>query len=395
MATSPFATTYATSTRMYSLMILWSVLGLLALERALERPTMGRLACLGAMTTLLVYTHYWGLYLVAVTGGWLLFRARRAVDTAARSAEQERQVSRRCFGAMVAGGLLFVPWLPTFAFQTLHTGTPWANAAGPGDIFGVLGEYAGSGPWGTALGLALFALLLLGLFGRPIDAKRVLLELRTRRRSRPIAWLFIGTLGLAVVAGMAAGATFVGRYTAVVFPLFMLLAGLGAAAFLDRRVMAGALAITSVFGIVVAAGNNSTNRTMAGLAAAVINREANPGDLVVYCPDQLGPAVDRLVHVIGLQQATFPRAINPARVDWIDYRQVISETSVDQFGQAMNVRSGGHAIWYVWRAGYPGTGHKCSQLLSLFQSIRRVNQELVPLTGTGYTEREALVRFAP
>ncbi|MGH9114468.1 MAG: glycosyltransferase family 39 protein, partial [Acidimicrobiales bacterium] len=61
--TSPFAIDYATNTRMYSLMILWSVLGYLALCRAIERPTRGRLVALGAVTAALLYTHYWGLYL--------------------------------------------------------------------------------------------------------------------------------------------------------------------------------------------------------------------------------------------------------------------------------------------------------------------------------------------
>ena len=36
LASSPFALTYATSARMYSLMILWSLLLFLALVRALE-----------------------------------------------------------------------------------------------------------------------------------------------------------------------------------------------------------------------------------------------------------------------------------------------------------------------------------------------------------------------
>jgi mannosyltransferase len=394
VATSPFAINYATSTRMYSLVALWSLLGLLSLERAVERPTIGRLAALGVMTMLLVYTHYWGLYLVAVTGGWLFVRARRAVVTETRTAEEERRASMRCFAALAIGAMTFLPWLPTFAFQTLHTGTPWANAASPGDVLGVLSEYAGGGPWGAALALALFTLVLLGLFGRPIDNKRVLLELRTRRRARPIACLFIGTLGLAVIAGAIAGATFVGRYTSVVFPLFLLLAGLGATVFLDRKVMAGVLAFASVFGLIVAVGTNSTNRTMAGKVAAMINREANPGDLVVYCPDQLGPAVHRLVHVVGIQEATFPRGISPDFVDWVDYRQVIAETSVDQFGQEMVVRSGGHAIWYVWREGYPGTAHHCTQLLSLFRSLRPVNVDVVANISSGYLEHEALVRFA-
>ncbi len=394
MATSPFATNYATATRMYSLMVLWSLLGLFALVRALEKPTLGRLTCLAVSTAVIIYTHYWGLYLVAVTGLWLIVRVRRAMRTPRRSAAEESRVSRRCIVAMVAGGLAFLPWAPSFVFQTLHTGTPWGNAAGPGDILGVLSEYGGSGPWGAALGLSLFSLLLLGLFGRSIDDKRVLIELRTRRRARPIAWMFIGTLGIAVLAGAVAGATFVGRYTAVVFPLFMLLAGLGAAVFLNRKVMAGVLAVTSIFGLVVSVDNNTTNRTEAGKVAAVINKEANPGDLVVYCPDQLGPAVDRLLHV-AVSQATFPRGIGPQRVDWVDYRQVISNTSVGQFGQKMLARAGpNHAIWYVWRADYPGTDHKCGQILSLFQSLRPINGQIVPVISS-YYEHEALVRFAP
>jgi mannosyltransferase len=240
----------------------------------------------------------------------------------------------------------------------------------------------------------LFTLLLLGLFGSPIDKSRVLLELRIRPRARPIAWMFIGTLGLAVVAGAIDGAAFVGRYTALVFPLFMLLAGLGASVLLNRRVMAGVLVVASVFGLIVAVNGNATNRTEASLVAAAINKGANPGDLVVYCPDQLGPAVDRLVHVVGLRQATFPRGIDPSRVDWVDYRKVIADTSVDKFGQDMVARSGGHAIWFVWQAGYPGTDHKCTQLASLFQSLRPVDQELVQVHSTIYFEHEALVRYA-
>ncbi|HLY82521.1 MAG TPA: glycosyltransferase family 39 protein [Acidimicrobiales bacterium] len=392
-ATSPFAIAYATTTRMYSFMILWSLLGLLALARALERPTRGTLACVALSTAVILYTHYWGLYLVAVTGVWLLLRARRAEATVARSSGEERNASRRCLIAMVIGSLPFLAWVPIFVFQTFHTGTPWSNPAGPGDILGVLGEYSGGGPWGAALGLALFTLLLLGLFGRPIDGTRVLIELRARHRARPVAWVFIGTLGLAVLAGAIAQAAFVGRYTAVVFPMFMLLAGLGAAVFLNPRVMAGALAVTSMFGLIVSVTANSNNRTEAASVAAVINQEANPGDLVLYCPDQLAPAVDRLLHA-PVQQATFPRGIGPQRVDWVDYRKVIANTSVDRFGQQMLARAGpGHAIWYVWRQGYPGTNHKCTELMSLLNSQRPVNQQLVKLDNSDY-EYEALVRFA-
>src|SRR5947209_1775427 len=114
---SPFAINYATSARMYSLMIFWSVLGFLALSRALERPDRGRLVALGAVTAAMLYTHYWGLYLVLAAGGWLAWRVWRT------------GTGERVLGAMIAGAVLWLPWAPVFAFQALHTGTPWTSPA--------------------------------------------------------------------------------------------------------------------------------------------------------------------------------------------------------------------------------------------------------------------------
>jgi len=392
MATSPFAITYATATRMYALMMLWSILGLLAMVRALEQPSRVRVAAVAVMTALIMYTHYWGLYFVFAAAVWLFFRARRAAPMEDRSALEEQRTSRRVLGAMIIGGATFLPWLPSFIFQSLHTGTPWSNAAGPGDVLGVLGEYSGAGPWGAALALLLFTLFLLGLFGRAIDNQRVLLQLRTRRRVRPIAWVFAGTLSFAVVTGAIAQAAFVGRYTAVVFPLFILLAGLGAGVFLDRRVMAAVLLVTSLFGLIVGIGANAEDRTQAGDVAAVINKDANAGDLVVYCPDQLGPGVARLINA-PVDQATFPHAAPPQRINWVNYRQGISDTDVLQFGQDMVSRAGGgHALWYVW-ANYLGTNHKCDTLLNLFQALRPNGQARVHANHNTSYEYDNLVRF--
>ncbi len=58
----------------------------------------------------------------------------------------------------------------------------------------------------------------------------------------------------------------------------------------------------------------------------------------MYCPDQLGPAVDRLLHVPGVTEITFPRAIGPQRVDWVDYTRVIKATDVDAFAQSALAR---------------------------------------------------------
>ena len=117
----------------------------------------------------------------------------------------------------------------------------------------------------------------------------------------------------------------------------------------------------------------------------MINKEASPGDLVVYCPDQLGPGGHRLLHVTGCQQATFPRGIAPDRVDWVDYRQVIADTSVDQFGQEMIVRAGWprHLVRVAGRL--PRPGHHCTQLLQLVQvAADRSTSELVANINSGY-----------
>ncbi len=392
LASSPFAINYATAARMYSLMILWSLLGFLALVRALEAPTRSRLAAVAAITGLQLYTHYWGLYAVGVTGLWLLLRAKRRRRSASELTQADQQASWACFCAMVLGSLSFVAWLPSFVFQALHTGTPWSNAAGLGDILGVLGQYAGGGPWGAALALSLFTLVLLGIFGESVDGRQVLLNLSARRKARPIGFVFLGTLMVAVAFGAVAQAAFVGRYTAVVFPLFIMLAGLGATVLADRRVFAAVLGWTVVCGLIVGVGANLSARTEAVRVASVLNTVASTNDLVVFCPDQLGPAVSRLL-TVRVQQATFPRGARPELINWVDYRKAIHTVNVEQFAKQMVAQAAGHDIYLAWNPNYPGTEHKCSKLMDWFSTLRSNGQELVHLNPGGYYEYEALVRF--
>lgn len=439
MASSPFAINYATTTRMYSLMIFWTLLGFLLLGRALEQPSRVRLMALGAVTAAILYTHYWGIYLVAVVGAWLLLRSgrwRRVSDTAARGAVAVAVASESaageaapagvvagngartdahiasgatsedeaaavdaqppawwsCFVAMVLGSLMFLPWLPSFVFQTLHTGTPWSNAAGLGDIFMVINQYAGGGPWGAALGLTLFTLVLLGVFGQSIDRHAVLIRLKARREAHPIALVFIGTLLVAIVGGTIAQAAFVGRYTAIVFPLFLLLAALGAGVFADRRTMALVLLWTSCAGLIVAGGAQMAPRTEAGRVASVINTYAGTNDVVVYCPDQLGPAASRLI-TVPVQQFTFPRADPPQRIDWVNYEQAIGRANVAEFADTMLNLAAGHDLWFVENPNYSGTENKCSALMEWF-SAKRGNSQLWVSDNTNISlENEALYRF--
>jgi hypothetical protein len=397
---SPFAINYATSARMYSLMILWSVLGFLALSRALDDPRPGRLVALGAVTAAILYTHYWGLYLVVVAGAWVGWHVWRTGE------------GGRALQAMLAGAVLWLPWSPVFVFQALHTGTPWASAASGGDLLGVFGDFAGDGPWGALLMFATYALFLVGVFGRtvlsgqvvdtvgpggaarPVIAGRaVVFELRPRPGMGPVVGVAVGTLVVAVLLGVVTTSAFVARYTAVVLPLFLLVVSVGVAVLPGTRFRLGCVAVLVVAGLLTGLGENGQQRTQAARIAAVLNVQAQAGDLVVYCPDQLGPAVDRLLRVPGLAEITFPRAIRPQRVDWVDYKKVIAATPVDAFAHAALARvAAGHTLWLVWRDGYPGLGGDCGFLKSWLDLLRPTGTTLVGQSAS-YFEFENLVRY--
>lgn len=399
---SPFAINYATTTRMYSLMILLSLVGFLALSAAYEEPTPRRRLAVGAVTATVLYTHYWGIYLVLVAALWLMWRIHRS--------GRGRSVLR----AMVIGALLWLPWAPIFIFQTLHTGTPWTTSANPGDLLTVFADWSGGGPWGGLLMYAMFLLFVIGTFGRTAapgtrviltDSEgrvrqaeagpAVVIELKPRPGMAPMVGIGVGTLIVAVALGALADAAFVARYTAVVLPLFLLVMAAGVAVIPGRTFRNGCVALVVLAGLLTGQTENSAQRTQAVSVAAVLNAQAQPGDLVIYCPDQLGPAVDRLLTVPGVSEITFPRAIGPQRVDWVDYKKTIADTNVSQFAENAITRvSANHTIWLVWRDGYPGLGGDCGYLQSWLNLLRpSPGVTLVHANATVYYEYENLTRY--
>src|SRR5690606_15499618 len=152
-------------------------------------------------------------------------------------------------------------------------------------------------------------------------------DLRTHRAGRPFAILIAGTLAIATVTGYALDATYASRYAAVFVPFVFLLAALGLDQLRSRAVAFGALALLLVFGAVGSGRNVVFERSGADRSAAAIEGAAQPGDWVVYCPDQLGPSTSRVLGDAGLEQVTYPTFGAPQRVDWVDYTEVLASTS--------------------------------------------------------------------
>ncbi len=367
LASAPFAVYYGTESRMYALVILETGLGFLALSRALERPRLGNLVALAVVTAALLYTQYWSLYLVGVTGLWLLLVTVRALYRDRRS-----EAPLPPLGAIAVGCVLFLPWAPTFLYQSAHTSTPWAAPPNFTAVINALTGFtvnqgslsAASTDQGRLLAIVYFGMLALALFGVGTSGRFIELDLHTRPRARFTTFVVIGTLFVAIGGGILTSSAFSSRYAAVVFLPLVLLVALGTTTLLNPKARAIVVAVAVLAGFLGAVENVTTQRTQATAVATAINAHAKAGDVVAFCPDQLGPAVYRQVRDTGrYDMLTFPRRTNPAIVDWVDYAKTVEAASARSFVHDLVARAGSsHTIWLVWAPGYQTYGIKCEDI---------------------------------
>jgi mannosyltransferase len=356
LALSPFAVRYGTETRMYALIMFLVLAGYLLLTDALERPTWGRLGGLTLISGLLLLSHYWALYLVAAVGLVLVLRAwRRPADRAS---------TVRVTVAVAAGGLLFLPWIGGFLYQAGHTGTPWGSPFRPTAIVqtALIEMGGGSVTEASLYGGVLLVLSLLGLLAVRAAGPIVDLDMRTAPTVRWELAVVILVLAVGAVIGYATNATFQGRYAATVVPLVLLAVAVGLARLPGTAalVAGGVFVALSLFGIVWV---NYYQRTQSADVAAAVRDRAQPGDVVVYCPDQLGPAYSREMPD-GLVEMVYPTLGAPDRVDWVDYAERNGAADVGTLAQDILAEADGHAVFMVWMPDYNTYGTQCEDLVN-------------------------------
>jgi hypothetical protein len=282
-------------------------------------------------------------------------------------------------------------------YQTAHTGAPWGST-GRGvrtviDSLGVLvSGYRDAGPVPLLLALGLIAL---AVFGRAVGRRRFEIDLVGREPGRTLAVLTFGGLLLAVAVSDLTGQAYVPRYASIVFPGVLLLIAVGVASFGDARLRLAALVVMSAIGVLGIQPVVAFERTQAASVARHLRAEAQPGDVVAYCPDQLGPSVSRLLPAdLGLTQLTYPRAADPRFVNWVDYRATIRSTDVLPFAQMLLQRAGAaHNVWLVWSTGYRSYGHRCEQLLHTLGGYRNWGDHVRIQWWS--PEKLGLIRFVP
>jgi hypothetical protein len=243
---------------------------------------------------------------------------------------------------------------------------------------------------GWLLFFVLFAVLLLGVFARAIDERKLEIDVRTQREVRPIAFVFAAGLVVALSLNYLAGGAFQSRYSAIVFPFFVLLVARGVTTLRAPVIFYGVLAAIVALGVAGGVRNVATQRTQAGEVARVLRNEAKPGDVVVYCPDQIGPAVHRL-GPRGLDEFVYPSFAGPERIDWVDYKARLARANMQTFVQRALARAEGHTLWYVSAPGYITHVGRCEALSDAFAKARTRTQRT--LSNEKIFEKPALQQF--
>ncbi len=388
LAASPFAIRYATEARMYSLVMLLVVLGWAAVERSIERPSLPRLAGVAAVTGLLLLTHYWSMFLLAAVGVVLLWAgARRRVSAA-----------WKIIGAMAVGALAFLPWVPSFLTQLEHTGTPWGEASRPADVVWLSAVDFVGGPFSEPQLAAalLLAIVAVGLFGRS-DPAPALVVLERHPVAAAIAPATVVALTLAIgwTVSLASSSTFQPRYASFVLVPVLLLVAMGLVRVGQRWVALGLTLVLIGAGWIGVVEDLGGDRTQAREIATVIDAGAGPDDVVVFCPDQLGPAVMRELET-DLIAVTYPLFSRPERVDWTDYadRHAVS-SPVDFVDELLgSVVPDGARVWLVARDGYRTVEGQCSQIADLLDQ-RQGAVVVVPDDVAEYYEPATLYTSPP
>lgn len=136
LACNPFLVSYGQEARMYALvgaLSLGALAAALAADAAVRagRPARGRWLACGALTAATVYTHYYGLLVVATLAAWGLpdvvaaarARWRGAAGRAAPAGDATVAArARGWLGAAAVAALLFAPWLPRALQVAEHPG---------------------------------------------------------------------------------------------------------------------------------------------------------------------------------------------------------------------------------------------------------------------------------
>lgn len=386
LAALPFAVRYSSETRMYSLVMLLVLIGYLFVDHHREHPRWSTAAGTAVTASLLLWSHYWSIWLLIGVGLVLLVQAaveHRRRDTAARNAELGLAT------AIVVGSLTFIPWLPTMLYQSAHTGTPWGDVVRPAafGVLGMIGVFGGAVAEPQMGAYVVAGLLTLGIVGTTNAAGRIELGWRVRPNARREGLVVVATLAVAWTASFVARAAFSVRYLAVVVPLIVVVAAMGMTAIRDdrwRRIVAVVVLAGFGAGVVAEVARVRTQAGEVGDRVAELLADApagSPEPLLVTCPDQIGPSVQRALVDRGVadrvEVVAVPRLGDPRFVDWVDYASRNARIEPGEVAGRILERAKGRPLVLAETAGYKTLEGVCEGIQSVLTASRGAPRVLV------------------
>ena len=335
-AASPFLTTYARDTRMYTLVVLLGLPCVACFVAAYLHRRRAYALAFGLLLALLLYTHGWALFL-GVAFGLAFTIAWRAAPRSERA-----RVLRDGLAGFGVAALAYAPWLPTALFQARHTGAPWATRPGPEAL--AAAPAAVLGGWPTALLVVVACAAGLG---------RVFADAPRPRRGLAAVLATVATVPVLVGWALSqASPAWAARYLAIVVAPALLLAATG----LARARRAGLAALGAVVLLWASAGVPRATSD-----AFQIAREARPlvraGDLVISTQPEQVPLLAYYLPS-GLRYASpFGRVRDPGVADWRDAVHRLARASVSAQLPALlrGAPAGGHVLLVVPIVWDPGT----------------------------------------
>jgi mannosyltransferase len=305
-AVNPFLTAYAQETRMYSLMLVLSLLATAAFLHVFAYGRRGHLPLFFVLLALMLYTHNWGLFLAAglvcaLVPCWYV-------------SENRQSFWRDALIGFGGAGLLYLPWLPTLLHQIQHTGAPWLDPPNFGAPIQITRSLLGGGTPTVALLLAGGSGIVAVLQRRVDDKERTALIAG--------AVTVLATLAVAWVFSQISPA-WTTRYLGVLLGPMLLLGALG----LARAGALGLVALVIIIGIwAIPRSYGLENKSNASDLRKAVVPELQRGDLVISMQPEQTPLLAYHLEDLGgapeLEFATPLGAVENERVmDWTDGQQ--------------------------------------------------------------------------
>jgi 4-amino-4-deoxy-L-arabinose transferase-like glycosyltransferase len=302
-AFNPFLTVYAQETRMYSLMVVLSLLATAAFLHTFVYRDRRYLPVFAVLLAAMLYTHSWGIFVTAgalATFGYLLLVS-----------DDRRPLLKDGLLAFGLAFVLYLPWIPTLLYQVGHTGAPWLNSPRFGVAIQISKSLLGGGTPTVALVLAAGTGIAAVVAGRTED--------REKRAVYAAVVLLIATLGIAWLFSQVSPA-WTTRYLGVALGPLLILAALG----LARAGTLGLVALVIILGIwAIPKTSTLENKSNASDLAAAVQGTLKPGDLVVTLQPEQAPLMH--YHLAGGLQDDLVEATQLGEVETkgvMDWRDV-------------------------------------------------------------------------